>query len=573
VKPVRGRFQRGAALLVMMVLVTLGASWMLLNALGTKANRTAVNRQHNAAVLAEARLALLSWVASQAIESSENNPGRLPCPVAPAYLSNSDPDDDGIAAGSCTLPAVGRLPYRTLGLSKLLDAHGEPLWYVVSSGWALPNSDTLLTINSDTAGQLTVDGQANAAVALIVAPGPAINVTASTNCSARAQTRNATAPDLRDYLECENATSPADATFATSGPTDSFNDQVLKITTADVMPGLEAAIAKRIETQVAPVLKTVYGSTTWGTSAANPAFAFPAPFGDPSASSYQGTSSACDSIWGVTAYCGLLPFNYSNCTPGADPRCTTTLVRWYTWTDPILAVVAGPGVLTSTPSCDFSGGSDGYAYCNGYYNGQAMTVQLTATARNVGMALRQFDLAQTQVWYDDGAIGWTNQGTVSTITGTLATNGRATITATASLPDRTFNPGSYRYRVRVYIEAFADHPILSSTDATTGWFVRNEWYRLLYYAVAPDYTPGGSRSCEDTTPTCLQVTNVPTGKTNKQRAILLLAGRNLSTLSRPSSSLSAYLDSTENRNSDNVYEQLKVNPSFNDRVIVIDENS
>ncbi|TMI34583.1 MAG: hypothetical protein E6H41_12740, partial [Betaproteobacteria bacterium] len=67
-------------------------------------------------------------------------------------------------------------------------------------------STTTLTINSNTIGQLNVDGQANAAVALIIAPGAAMNVAASAGCTARNQARSAPAPtmDARDYIECFN---------------------------------------------------------------------------------------------------------------------------------------------------------------------------------------------------------------------------------------------------------------------------------------------------------------------------------------------------------------------------------
>lgn len=74
---------------------------------------------------------------------------------------------EGVAAASCSLPAVGRLPWRTLSLDKLTDAAGEPLWYVVSPGWAKPNNTAHTVINSNTPRQLTVDGVASDSVALI----------------------------------------------------------------------------------------------------------------------------------------------------------------------------------------------------------------------------------------------------------------------------------------------------------------------------------------------------------------------------------------------------------------------
>src|SRR5207247_6324788 len=190
----------------------------------------------------------------------ENNPGRFPCPEGAALVGTSA---EGISApyvgppNAPTCATVGRLPWRTLGLDKLVDSSAEPLWYVVSPGWQLVTSTTTLTINSNTIGQLNVDGQA--AVALIIAPGAAMNVAASAGCTARNQVRSAPAPtiDARDYIECFNT---GTSTFATTGPTTSFNDQVVRITVADVMPAIEAAIAHRFRRDIAPVIRSTYSN-------------------------------------------------------------------------------------------------------------------------------------------------------------------------------------------------------------------------------------------------------------------------------------------------------------------------
>src|SRR5207253_1359167 len=117
--------------------------------------------------------------------------------------------------------------------------------------------------------------QANAAVALIIAPGAAMNELASAGCTARNQARSAPSPamDARDYLECFDT---GTSTFTTTGPTTSFNDQVVRITVADVMPGIEAAIASRAEREIVPLLRGVYATNSWGpnVSAANPVYPF-----------------------------------------------------------------------------------------------------------------------------------------------------------------------------------------------------------------------------------------------------------------------------------------------------------
>ena len=113
---------------------------------------------------------------------------------------------------------------------------------------------------------------------------------AAPGCAARAQSRSALPPNVRDYLECENATSPADVNFAGTGPAGSFNDQVVRITAADVLPAIEAAIAHRIEREITPLVKAIYAGAAWGTSATNPLFPYAAPFSDPATSNYQGAA-------------------------------------------------------------------------------------------------------------------------------------------------------------------------------------------------------------------------------------------------------------------------------------------
>src|SRR6185503_6215226 len=233
--------QDGAALMVMLAILILGAAWWAVTALSTPVDRTASERVHNARILQEAKSALIGYVAHTAAMTGEDDPGRLPCPEAFGAIGGVN---EGKANGNCTLPAVGRLPWRTLGLDKWRDASGEPLWYVVSPAWALSNSTVppLTTyINSNSTGQLTLDGTADV-VALIIAPGRPLQISASAGCTARVQRRTTPSPtiDLRDYLDCENATLPADAAFVSTGPADSFNDQVLSITGAEILPGIEA---------------------------------------------------------------------------------------------------------------------------------------------------------------------------------------------------------------------------------------------------------------------------------------------------------------------------------------------
>lgn len=552
-----GRPQRGIALLVMLVIVTLGMSWFAVTRLAARSNFVAASRAGNAEALQRAKQALIGWVARTAAQAGENNPGRLPCPEAAGYAG--DPSQEGIAAGSCTLPKTGRLPWRTLGLDKPRDAAGEPLWYVVSPGWAFTSGT--LTINSNTQGQLTVDGRPNAAVALLIAPGPAMIVQAAPGCAARIQTRNAPSPSMnaRDYIECSNS---ATADFSSTGPAASFNDQVLTVTAADLLPAIEAAIAHRIEREVVPQLKSVYAGAEWGLTGSNPVFPFAAPFADPQTSSFQGA---------VGLFQGLLPFTATQgCSPPTDPRCGATFVNWNTAVAPTLVQTGGAGTFLPGGTCTLNTTT---VQCIGEYAG-AVQLRMSAVASNVAMALRRLDPAQTSVKYGVGNCTTPSPGTAS---GTFASDGSAAISISDSLPDLLV-PVS-RYCITANIAVLADHALLDPNDAITGWFVRNKWYQLAYYALSANHAASGTppRSCTASPLTCLSVANVTPA--DRQRAILVLAGRILPGQTRPSGSVTDFLE-FGNAASPAAFERQPVSVAiapalkkpFNDRIIVVDAN-
>ena len=554
---VRGLRQSGIALLALLGVLALGATAVLVTKLNTaSAQFDLVRKQRNAEVLRRAKSALVGYIAAQAAKAYENDPGAFPCPEPGGYFDSTT--QDGQMASFCSAPAVGRFPWRSIGTEKFVDADGEPLWYVVGANWARPSAGANTLINSDSAGQLTVDGTANAAIAIIVAPGPAITVTASTGCTAWVQTRPTTGtPDLRNYLECENATSPADATFVSTRTSGTFNDQVIAITVADVMPAIEAAIANRVEREIAPLLKSVYAGSEWGNSSAAPAFAFPAPFANTSTSSFTGQAGT---------YQGLLPFNYHSASCGGNVRCSTNVVSWNA--APSFATT-GPGYLPSGVSCYYSAP---YAICEGYYYGGSMGMTLTDRANNITTGLRTLNASthtgNYRAWQWNG-FTWVylGQGNAST-SRSLRSDGNLDFVATGTLPSIPAW-GYFTFFInRPADNQFGDHALLDSNDATTGWFVRNEWYKVMYYAIAPGFAPGGGAACSDSgSITCVQVTNM--ADPTKQRAVVALTGRALSSLgqSRPSSALQNYLDASENTDLDRIFVQSKVGSAFNDRFV------
>jgi len=543
--------QRGLALTLLLVVVVLAFTYVLMSRLPLATRQTASKLEYNAKVLNQAKQALIGKMVIDAA-GTDDNPGSLPCPEGPNSIGSNFEGTAAptVAPSTPTCPTVGRLPWRTFGVDKLVDADAEPLWYAVSPGWALQTSITKLDINSDKRGQMTVDGLAppNDVVALIIAPGRAMNVQAAPGCTARNQARAAPAPTMNpaDYIECFNAATPA---FSTIGPAASFNDQVLAVTTADLIPPLEAAIQQRMQREIAPVLRTVYSSAAWGQTAGNPVYPFAAQFDLPdpgSGNTYQANDGR---------YQGLLPFNCSKAGCASDSRYSPTFVNWTASGGGPSISVAGPGLVAGGGSCSLTGNQ---VQCTGTYVAVGtVTFTITVRATNVAMALRQLD--PSGVTLTTGSLlslgTCSSPGTVTGISGRFRSDGSADMTMQAQAPGLIGGPLllplTVNYCMTAQLGMFADHPLLdpSSTGAgSTGWFVRNEWYRLVWYGVAPMNTvdnltgsppvPIGCVNNPPTTTNCLRING-----TRNIRALVVLTGGSLSNpAGRPNGNLSDYLE-------------------------------
>ena len=365
----QSRRQRGIALIAFLAIVAIGVSALLLKHLNNESGLIgAVRKNRNAEVLNRAKQALMGYVAHQAAVTGENNPGAFPCPEAPAGYDSTSGTDGRTQTPSCTLPAVGRFPWRTIGTDKLVDSAGEPLWYVVASGWSKPSALGNTIINSNCTdsvsamtcytGQLTVDGEANAAVALIIAPGPAFNTAIGTGCATAVnQARPVVGPpDLANCLECENATNPADANFVTTGPSVSFNDQVVKISAAEVLPLIEAAIAERFQKEFVPTLRTAYSASPWPVAQVLP---FAAAFGDPTAApgnKLQGAAVISSGTAAVTNGSATVTLSAA-----ATPSLAGRHFRIQGSTDAFLIGSHTSGTSTLTLSSTFTGATSGSA--------------------------------------------------------------------------------------------------------------------------------------------------------------------------------------------------------------------
>jgi hypothetical protein len=622
--------QSGFAMMLVLVVLVLAGTYMLVNQLSAATTFTPARRDHNARVLNRAKQALIGYVAMRAGKSDEPDPGSLPCPEAPGYYG--DPAQEGIAANVCAFPAVGRLPWRTLGLDKLTDASGEPLWYVISPGWhkrATTGPTSYTVINSNTQGQLRVDSVLNDSVALIIAPGAPIASTAP-GCAGIQQARNQISINVVNYLDCDNAT-PADASFTTSGPAGSFNDQVLRITARDIIPAIEAGIAPRIEREIVPALRSVYASNAWGSnvSAANPFYPYAASFAPPSlGASFRGSAGSCSG----DACQGLLPAIYiSNpdpdpsahplCVASATTACDPNFVQWTGGTIEVTeANVNGvpyslgtivPLILSwslTTNNCTVATVSSGTPArqstelrCNARVPGLGGTAsnsvryRVRGTATNVGMTFRQFDTTGFTIQTPPSATvsnagianmtfegrmdvpasgGWTLIGSV--LGGGLDLCG---LNVLGLLTGPLLGLECREVNVTVPITMFADAPVVNPRHPTLGWFARNEWYRVLYFAASRGVTPGRSAgaqpNCDSSGPgpgsaECLDLDGT------SERALLFLAGRSLLGTVGNNRALNDFLEDADpdnppdpNRDGGRSFATHRITTTYNDRAIVV----
>lgn len=145
--------QYGAALIIMLLIMLSGSLFIFISALSSARIQNS-RAQINEDALAQAREALIAYAAASALTAAgSKRPGNLPCP---------DTNNDGIAETSCGNASgssgqnlrLGRLPWKTLGVTDLRDRSGERLWYAVSSNFK--NNTPISTLNSDTPGSITV---------------------------------------------------------------------------------------------------------------------------------------------------------------------------------------------------------------------------------------------------------------------------------------------------------------------------------------------------------------------------------------------------------------------------------
>jgi hypothetical protein len=553
----RIRQTSGFAMIALITMVALISSYLLANVLTRTSTEVRLdNDVRTQQAMREAKAALISYAASQAWTGSSANdqPGSLPCPSS---------DEDGLAMGTCASEALrlGRLPWKTIGAQKLYDGSGNVLWYALSSEFRKLAGTTI--INSDTSGSLTITGAtpATKVVAVIIAPGVAVS----------GQVRpSALTGTVDNYLESSNANTSDTDTFVTAtGSSDTFNDNLITITQAELMAVVEPAVAARLERDIKPYL-TTYASQ-WG------GYPFPATF--PKNSSAQSAYSGDNSV-----QYGLLPITASLTYPWVSgtgavaitggtaggvtvTSCTTTSSpSGWKCLFTINAINLGTG-YTALDTCKNPSNGTRYRYC---IVNPAFSV--AGDVSNAGLSLAQINpTTATDVTVTNTGGTTARPMSSKSIAASLKSSGMGTVTFSGTYTYSSYNTNSFTRAMAVFIPDRVNvSPMTSSTDSTAGWFIQQQWYRQTYYAVAPGYLPAGGSSCTAGT-TCLTVNDLPSSYSTKndKRAILVLMGRAL-TGSRPSSTLTDYLEGENATPADHVFVHKTGTPtSINDRVVVL----
>ncbi len=548
--------QRGFAMIAILALVALIAAFLIASSLNRTAADVSNDREDRSmSALRKAKAALIAYAANEQWQAQTGGatpfqPGAFPCP---------DSDNDGIAedhefpqkpcSGSGPVNAakrVGRFPWKTIGEDDLRDASGERLWYAVSASFLKNTPSNTNVINSDTAGQLTVNGSipASNVVAIVFAPGEAI----------QGQVRSAAnVNDPANYLEQFNNVT-FDTFTSTALPSAVNNDRLLVITQADLMATVEPIVAANIERDVKPLLVDYLGK--WNR------YPFAMSFASPPLvqSAYIGSSLQTR---------GLLPVSVAALSWNAT---VTQIGNFVLPPNPNASTVTSASCSTTsnTVTCivNYTGPDDHNARPN---------IRIDVALSNWNAAFADLPSGFT-LPYD---ISMTN-GDGNSVDFSGPPWGY--FSPSGPPPSSTFAAGTLSYigwlndahdmknqaNITFSVPAPRYLPRLTNPSTTTpniDWFISNQWYRQTYYAVAPEWVAGGAGNC--TTNPCLTVKNLP-GPNDKQ-AILVFTGRALDGQNpHPTGNPGDYLEGENSTPADLIFEhRAGPSPTINDRVVVV----
>lgn len=237
--------QRGTATLLALLVMLVAASTLLAHQLGFQTDDTTMRTQH---ALAMAREALIAYAAME-----DNSPGALPCP---------DQDNDGFAQNGsthpCTAPYIGRLPWRTLGLGKVVDGSGECLWYAITPGFRNTIQTTQrgegrrqIALNPRTGGEIALYSSpgsiATHEIAVVFAPGAALDGQQRETANDEACHSGSVSAFLEGQFLDGYTAHPASDLVAFERPSDArFNDRIATISST----ALFARTAQRVLAEI-----------------------------------------------------------------------------------------------------------------------------------------------------------------------------------------------------------------------------------------------------------------------------------------------------------------------------------
>lgn len=534
--------ERGAALLLILVVLLAGVLYGLLSGLNEATATAPIQRsQQNAEVLRQAKEALIAYAVQRpdpaGLPLGGHGPGHFPCPDR-----NNDGFTDGVACGTAAT-RLGRLPWRSLGLPDLRDATGERLWYAVSRcflerplGTELTTCSNGYRVNSDVQGALSIVGLAPAqrVVAVILAPGAPI----------AGQVRSGPGPDPRtavcsvlshascqaaNYLEGDNA-APDDVFIAATPceggdpakcPLDAKNDQVVVITHEELFRAVEEEVRRRIERRLGARLSDYWNGwrSALGLPSGTIVMPFAAPFvddrwvpgGDPPTRPldlYRGRAGDTVGLLPLTRDADFLTWDMTSLVvetrepPGAGAWSSATI----------------SGSLPSDPVTNLAFAVD--------HDGTNREYRVSARLRNVGLTFAM----------PVQAPGPSSAMPAVSVTQGFEPNGDLAVTYTFTIAAGPAGPLPVAVPRTSTFSAVTDP---AANDAEWRWFFENDWARHLMYVVSPGVTPAPVASLAGTcapppaTPPCVTVASARAGEArDNARFALVLAGRNLAPTAR-----------------------------------------
>jgi hypothetical protein len=479
------RRQRGAILLIMLVIMVIGALALFVSSLNSSNPQISRNKE-TADALAKAKEALIARAVADL-----TSPGSLPCP---------DADGDGSAdlfSGNQCPYYIGKLPWKTLGLPDLRDGSGEELWYAVSPNFR--DFASANPINSDTQGTLNITGTTTASnvIAIVFSAGNVLSgQDRSSTPAACTTTGTSIAANLcaTNYLEGSNANLSTAATpntaYQTAASSSTFNDQMIYITHEQLFAPVEIRIAREAKKCLDDYAAVDGSKYPWAADAT-----------------------------GITTQFGWFPD-----TPNTD-------------TSPGGSVTGGSYGNSSAQT--LADALTALQNAIDAYNASGTSTNKSAlnTAANTVIGLKYSVTGVSSSTIDTaGDFGKDFANGITTYT---TASGKVTDTFTAL--NAVYPPLS----VDSSMPNTSWSSIPTCNTLINGSYWAN-WKQSVFYQISSGYEPGSSASCTTTTaPYCIKVNgsgSTGPGNHNDYRAVVIVGRQALLGQTQPSTSMTDYLD-------------------------------